>query len=197
MDASSILTTLLSSKSITGISKATDTSSADVSNILAAAVPALLQGAQKQTSGKDAAGFTQALAEHAADSTSNITSFLKNVDLDDGSKILGHLLTASATKAIAKESKTSESTTKSVLSAVAPLFMSLLGQQTSGSSANAIGSLLGGLMGSSNLTSLLGGLLGATSTSTSSKPGSGKKPSGNSAVAGLAGSLLSGLLSGK
>ena len=189
MDATSLLTTLLSSKSVTGISKATDTSTADVSNILAAAVPALLQGAQKQTSGKNAAGFTQALADHAAENTSNITSFLKNVDLDDGSKILGHLLTASATKAIAKESKTTESTTKSVLSAVAPLFMSLLGQQTSGSSASAIGSLLGGLMGNSNLTSLLGGLLGASSSSSGSKPGSGKTGSAAGLVSGLMGLL--------
>jgi len=180
MDASSILTTLLSSKSITGISKATETSSSDVTNILAAAVPSLLKGATKQTTGSKAAGFTQALADHAGDKTSNLTTFLKNVDLDDGAKIISHLLTATDTKKIAKASNTSVSTTSSVLAAVAPLFMSLLGQQTSGSSASAIGSLLTGLASSGNLTSLLGGLLGGSS---------GGKTGTSSLVSGLMGLL--------
>ncbi len=163
MDASSILTTLLSSKSVSGISKAADASSTDVTNILAAAIPSLLKGAQKQTSGSSAAGFVQALADHAGANTSNVTSFLKSVDLADGAKIVSHLLTSSETSAIAKKAGSSASTTKSVLAAAAPLFMSLLGQQTSGSSASAIGSLLSGLAANSNMTSLLGGLLGGSS----------------------------------
>ncbi len=189
MDASSILTTLLSTKSINGISKATEASSSDVKSILANAVPVLLQGANKQTSGSTAASFTQALADHATADTSNLTSFFKNVDLSDGSKILSHLLTASATKSIAKASNTEESTTKSVLSAAAPLFMSLLGQQTSGSSASAISSLLSGLAGSSSVTSLLGGLLGGSSSSSSSSNGKTGKTGASGLVSGLMGLL--------
>ena len=175
MDASSILTTLLSSKSVSGISKAADASSADVTNILAAAVPSLLKGAQKQTSGSNASGFVQALADHAGDNTSNVTTFLKGVDLSDGAKIVSHLLTGTEQKAIAKKAGTSASTTSSVLAAAAPLFMSLLGQQTSGSSASAIGSLLSGLASNGNLTSLLGSLLGSSS---GGKTGAGGLASG-------------------
>ncbi|MCR5046248.1 MAG: DUF937 domain-containing protein [Treponema sp.] len=182
MDASSILTALLSDKSVSGISKATKTSSSDVTNILAAAVPSLLKGAAKQTKGSTAKGFEQALADHAGANTSNISSFIKNEDLADGAKIISHLLTASDTKKIAKASNTSLATTGAVLSAIAPLFMSLLGQQSSGSSSSAIGSLLLNLATDSNVTSLLGSLLGGSS--------SGSKPSGaSSLVNGLMGLL--------
>ena len=183
MDASSILTTLLSAKSVSGISKATETSSADVTNVLAAALPALLNGAAKQTSGSTAKGFTQALADHAGENSSNLSAFFKNVDLDDGAKIVSHLLTATDKKNIAKASNTSASSVSAILAAAAPLFMSLLGQQTSGSSAGAIGTLLTGLASNGNLTSLLGGLLGSVS---GSKPGSKPGPNGlASALMGL------------
>ena len=141
MDASSILSTLLSSSSIKGISKAAGTSTANVTSVLSAAVPSLLQGASKQASGSTAASFAQALTDHAQADTSNLTSFFKNADLTDGSKIVSHLLGAKAnstTTSISKAAGTDSATTKSVLSAAAPLLMSLLGQQSSGSSGNAV-----------------------------------------------------------
>jgi len=189
-DTSSILSTLLSSSAIKGISKTSDTSADEVQRIVANAVPALLQGANKQATSKSTAeGFAAALSQHAQDNTSNIASFMKNVDLDDGLKVLGHLLGSSAkstTAQISKASGTTVAKTTSVLSALAPLLMSLLGQQTQSSSGSAqasmAASLLGGLMQNVNVGDVLGSLLGASSSGSS-------KPSSNAS-----GSLLNGLM---
>ncbi len=188
-DTSSILSSLLSSSAIKGISKTSNASADEVQRIVANAVPALLQGANKQATSKSTAeNFAAALSQHAQDDTSNISSFMKNVDLDDGLKILGHLLGTSAkstTAQISKASGTKVSTTTAVLSALAPLLMSLLGQQTQSSSGGAqasmAASLLGGLMQNVNAGNLLGSLLGVSSGSS--------KPSSNAA-----GSLLGGLM---
>lgn|GEM_PF-492056 len=167
MDINSLLSTMLSSGSVNGISQLTGSSNADVSNVLASALPSLLSGAGMQA-GTANSGFEQALASHAADDTTNLASFMSGVDMNDGSKILGHLLganTTATTNAVAKKTGVSTRSTASILSAAAPLLMSLLGQQTqqsqsSGlSTANLIGSLLSGSL-NSNSTSLLGSLLG-------------------------------------
>ena len=93
MDITSLIGTLLSSDSITGVSKTTKASSNDVQSILAAALPALLSGAQAQAEDKNtAASFTKALATHGKKDTSDLSSFLGKVDMDDGSKIINHLL---------------------------------------------------------------------------------------------------------
>lgn len=199
MDVSSILTTLLSTSSVNGIGKAADASSADVKNVLAQAVPVLLQAASKQTgSAASGKGFAQALAEHAKDDTSNVASFLKKVDVNDGAKIIAHLLgssSAATTKSISKASGVDSKTTAAILAAAAPLFMSLLGQMTNGQSGSQLSSLLGGLVGNANVTSLLGSLLGGAASAkpaSGSKPASGNKPASTTAsvVGGLLGSLL-------
>ncbi|HBG65487.1 MAG TPA: hypothetical protein DDW78_03340 [Treponema sp.] len=196
MDISSILTPLLSSSSVNGIGKAADASASDVKNVLAQAVPVLLQAASKQTSGASGKGFEQALAEHAKDDTSNIASFLKNVDVSDGAKIISHLLGSSSsatTKSISKASGVDSKTTASILAAAAPLFMSLLGQASGGQSGSQLTSLLGGLVGNTNVTSLLGSLLGGTSSSAAASSSSSGKPSASS-TASVVGGLLSSLL---
>ena len=129
MDASSILTTLLGSSSVSNIGKACDTDSATVSAVLAQALPALLKGADKQASNTESAkGFASALAEHAGANTANLGTFMKNVDLDDGAKIVRHLLgssEASTTKSIAKTAGINVGTVSAILAAAAPLLMSL------------------------------------------------------------------------
>ena len=107
MDISSLLSTLTSSSSITNVSKVTGTTKTEVKDVLSAALPALLNGAKEQSEDKSTQeGFLSALASHAKDDTSSISSFLKNVDLDDGAAIVKHLIggsSSSATKNIAKE----------------------------------------------------------------------------------------------
>ena len=180
---SSILSSLLSSSNIKNIGKAADASTDDVKSVLTNAVPALLQGASAQASNKSTAeGFLQAITNHANDKSDSI-------DVADGAKIISHLLGSTEKKettAVAKASGVSSGTTKSILSAAAPLLLNVLGNQTNASSSNsnAIASLLSSVV-SNNMGSILTGLLGGSSSSSSS---SGKKKT--SSLAGILGNLL-------
>ena len=189
MDISSLLGTVMSANSTSGISDAAGVSDAETRSILTAALPSLLTGALNQSNNSaTAAGFASALTQHAASNTSDLTAFLSNVDKDDGEKIVEHLLGSNSKDVInqiAKESGVKAKDVKKVLSAAAPLLMSLLGkevgaQQQSNSAAGVAG-IMGSLLGGgSGAASLLTGLLGGGSSSSSGGGGLG--------------SLLTGLL---
>ena len=190
MDITSLIGTLLSSDSITGVSKSTKASSNDVQSILTAALPALLNGAKAQAEDEStAASFTKALASHGKKDTSDLSSFLGNVDLEDGSKIIGHLLgnDSDAVKTIAKKAGTNTKTATNVLSAAAPLLMSLMGQkENEDDDDNALGSIAAALIKNVDVGDLIGGLLGGTSSKKSSK----KSNDASDLIGGILGSLL-------
>ena len=165
MDINSLLGTLLSSDSVSGVSKATKADDKEVASVLNAALPMLLKGAKKQSEDKDTAeSFASALLSHGKKDTSNLSSFLKNVDLDDGSKIIGHLLGKDddSVKKIAKTSGVSTKKTGDILSAAAPLLMSLLGQESASkkSDNNVALELAGALLKNVDVGDLIGDLLG-------------------------------------
>ena len=165
MDINSLLGTLLSSDSVSGVSKATKADDKEVASVLNAALPMLLKGAKKQSEDKDTAeSFATALLSHGKKDTSNLSSFLKNVDLDDGSKIIGHLLGKDddSVKKIAKSSGVSAKKTGDILSAAAPLLMSLLGQESASkkSDNNVALELAGALLKNVDVGDLIGDLLG-------------------------------------
>ena len=165
MDINSLLGTLLSSDSVSGVSKATKADNNEVASVLNAALPMLLKGAKKQSEDKDTAeSFATALLSHGKKDTSNLSSFLKNVDLDDGSKIIGHLLGKDddSVKKIAKSSGVSVKKTGDILSAAAPLLMSLLGQESASkkSDNNVALELAGALLKNVDVGDLIGDLLG-------------------------------------
>ena len=165
MDINSSLGTLLSSDSVSGVSKATKADNNEVASVLNAALPMLLKGAKKQSEDKDTAeSFATALLSHGKKDTSNLSSFLKNVDLDDGSKIIGHLLGKDddSVKKIAKSSGVSAKKTGDILSAAAPLLMSLLGQESASkkSDNNVALELAGALLKNVDVGDLIGDLLG-------------------------------------
>lgn len=193
MDLKKLAGTLLSGDALAGIGKATGTSSSDVGSVLQNALPALLQGAKEQADNENTTeSFVGALAQHAQNDSSDLTSFLGNIDLEDGGKIISHLLGTSqksTTKEVSKASGVSQKKTTNILSAAAPLLMNLLGQQADEDEEkeSGISSLMGSLLGNVDIGSLLGGLLGGSSSSSSSSS-SGK-------TGGLSG-LLSGLLGG-
>ncbi len=192
MDITSLIGTLLSSDSISGVSKSTKSSSSDVMSVMTAALPLLLNGAKAQAEDEStAASFSKALATHGKKDTSDLSSFLGNVDLEDGSKIIGHLLgnDSDAIKTIAKQAGTNTKTASNVLSAAAPLMMSLLGQKDNDDDDNsALGSIAAALIKNVDVGDLIGGLLGG---GTSKKKASSKKSNDTAEILGdLLGSLL-------
>lgn len=193
MDITSLIGTLLSSDSVSGVSKTTKASNSDVTSILTAALPVLLNGAKAQAEDKStAASFSKALASHGKEDTSDVASFLKNVDMEDGSKIISHLLgnDKSAINDIAEKAGTSTKTTTNVLSAAAPLLMSLLGQKDNNADDdNALGSIAAALIKNIDVGDVIGGLLGASSAN-KKKKSSNSNNSGAELLGDLLGSLL-------
>ena len=191
MDLSKIASSLLSSENLKGLSNITGTSSNDIKKVLSNALPSLLSGATEQAKNKNTAvSFANALATHAKDDTSNLASFLGNVDLSDGAKIITHLLGAGkeeTVKKAAKASGVSEKKTNDILSAIAPMLLSLLGKQAEedDDKDSGVGNLVGALLDNVDVGSLLTGLI---STDTSDKDD--KK----SNAGGIIGGILSGLL---
>lgn len=202
MDLKKLTDTLLSSDSIDGLSNLTGVSGKDVKNVLAKALPSLLDGANGQAKSKETSeGFATALSEHAKNDTNDLTKFLGNVDLADGAKIIKHLLGSNndkVVKDVAKQSGVSQSKTSSVLSGLGPLLMSLLGQQTNedDNKDSGVGNLIGSLLDNVDLGSLFTGLLGGDSSSESGtkKKSSKKKSASDSGSGNMLGKLLKGLL---
>ena len=172
MDLTSILLqSMLSDSSVKSLSKKTGSSKDEVSSVLTAALPLLLQGAGHQAEDEETAeSFAEALAKHGESDTSDMDSYMDSVDMADGAKILAHLLGAQkeeATKKVSKKSGTSSDSTAQILSAAAPLLMSMLGQEnkksTKKSSKKASNDLVGALLASAienvNVTELLMGAL--------------------------------------
>ena len=165
--------------------------------MLSNGLPNLLNGAKAQAEGDTLEGFANALSQHAKDDTGDLSAFLQNVDMEDGRKILGHLLGGdreTAVQEISDKTGITQKDTSNILSATAPLLMSLLGQQTQQSQKEdesaGVPSLMSALLGNVDMGSLLIGLLGGGSTSSSSSSGKKKKNS-------LLGSLLGGLFGSK
>lgn len=194
MDISSLMSTLLSKETVEGVSQKTGASTKDVTSVLQSALPQLLGGADKQANNSStASGFAAALTQHAGKDTSSISSFLSNVDLIDGQKIVGHLLGSNGSAQVASQTGVSASTTSNIMSSAAPLLMSLLGKQSEkeqkqSASSSGIGGLLSGLFGgsssnsgknensSSGISNLLGGLFGGSKGDAKKSVASSVKP---------------------
>ncbi len=131
MDINSLLGTMLSDESVRSVSARTGASDDEVRSILSSALPAMLQGAQQQSAGSDTAqSFANALTQHGKDDTADLASFLGSVDMDDGAKIVAHLLGANGASTVSEQAGVSSKKTDSVLSTAAPLLLALLGQET-------------------------------------------------------------------
>ena len=161
----SIMSTLMGSDSLKGIAKASGVDAKAVSQVLSLALPLLIQGAGKQTSGSTASGFASALESHAKSDVSNLASFFGKVDADDGAKIVSHLLGAkndASAKDIAKKSGIDVQTVVKIMAVAAPLLMSLLGKKTTSSKKdekNTTAALASALLSNVDVGSLLSGLL--------------------------------------
>ena len=165
MDISSLMSTLLSDESVKSFSKKSGASDAMVESVLEAALPMLLKGAGEQASNKNTAeSFAGALMQHAKNDTSDLSAFLNGVDVEDGAKIIAHLLggeTDDKKNAVAKKAGVSANSTATILAMAAPLLMSLLGQQTQQEDEKEeVGGLMGSLLGGVDVGDLAKLLLG-------------------------------------
>ena len=198
MDLSKLAGSLLSSDTLKGLSSLTGTSTNDITSVLTTALPSLLNGATEQAKNESTAeSFATALAQHAKDDTSDLGSFLGKVDLADGAKIITHLLGSGkeeTVKKAAKASGVSESKTSDILSAIAPMLLSLLGQQADedDDKESGVNGLVGALLDNVDVGSLLSGLISTDTSSSSSSSGNNKNSTG-----GIIGGILSGLLKKK
>ena len=121
MDIKDLMGTLLSSDSLKGLSGITGTSQKDVKNVLSSALPSIPDGVMGQANDTQTAeGFVGALSDHAKDDTSDLSSFLSGIDLEDGGKIIAHLLGGHAektTEAAAEKAGVEKGKAGSILSA--------------------------------------------------------------------------------
>ena len=191
---------ILGGDAVKTLAKTSGAKKEDVQNVLSVGLPVLLGGMQENAgSKKGEAALSRALSDHAGRDTSDVTAFLKNVDAEDGAKILQHVLggsNAQVQRAISKKAGVSSAQTAQILSAAAPLLLSLLGQKSQ-SSGSGIGSILGSLLGGSGSSSsgagnLLGSLLGGSGGGAGNLLGSLLGGSGSSG--GNVGTLLTSLL---
>lgn len=172
MDLTSILLqSMLNDSSVKSLSKKTGASKDEVSSVLTAALPLLLKGAGQQAEDEETAeSFADALDQHAESDTEDMDVFMDNVDMADGAKILAHLLgaeTESTTKKVSKKSGTSKDNTAQILTAAAPLLMTMLGQENKKTkkttkkkaSDDLVGALLSSAIENVNVTELLMGAL--------------------------------------
>lgn len=202
-DITGLLGGVLTEENLESLSKQAGVSTDQVKSVLSSALPSLLGGALDQAQNeKTAKGFAGALNQHAGDDVTNVKSFLQGVDVQDGEKIVGHLLgssTGDLEDQIAAQAGVRKLDVSKILALVAPLLMSLLGQETQSQQQQNtgldVGSIMGGLLG--------GGLLGGSTSSQQSGNaggdlltgllGGGSSASSNSSSSG---GLLSGLLGG-
>lgn len=200
MDQKTLMNTLMGDAAIENVSRMSGASTQQVQQVLSAALPSLLQGAQQQVGNS---GFAAALADHAKDDTADLGGFFSHVDMTDGGKIVGHLLgdqAADTAEEAAERAGLTTAQTAKIIALAAPLLMSLLGQQSSQSGGAAgLGSLLGGLLGGSSgsgnsTAGALGGvllnLLGSQSQTASTGKKKKKKPGQSGQAADLLGSFL-------
>ncbi|MDD4493313.1 MAG: DUF937 domain-containing protein [Eubacteriales bacterium] len=134
MDLSKLLAeTLLSGNTVSALSETSGAKGDQVEQVLKSALPTLLQGMQKNASTKEGGqSLSKAVSNHAKDDTSDISSFLKNVDIEDGEKILSHILGSNKNKVekgVAKKAGLSSKQTSNILAAAAPLLLNLIGNK--------------------------------------------------------------------
>ena len=106
MDMTDVLKMMINSGAAEQVSKQTGISVTDAAEVMEDLLPALLMGMQGQAKNKDTQqGFLKALDDHGKQDTKDMSKFLRNVDTDDGAKIVNHLLAAKQQEAVAAKAK--------------------------------------------------------------------------------------------
>ncbi len=128
----------------------------DVGKAAALGLPAIMEALNRNTNTDEGAqALTKALESHKGADTSNIAGLLKNVDMEDGAKIIGHVFgdkSESVAKSISKKTGLDTGQIGKLLVQFAPVILDFLGDEKEKKGLDA-----GGISG---LTSTLSGLFG-------------------------------------
>lgn len=154
MDMTQLMQEMLSGGSVDQVSKMLGVNEKEAASAIEEVLPMLLKGMQGQAKNKSTQeGFLQALKDHSNDDVSDFGKFVKNVDTDDGAKIVKHLLGSQQEEVAAKAKKKSGLDTKTILKIMAiaaPFLMSQMGKtakkETAKSSSGDMMSIVGGLL---------------------------------------------------
>jgi hypothetical protein len=141
-----------------------------VEQVMKLGMPTLLQALGKNAATPDgAASLANALEQHKDDDVDDVQGFLGKVDTNDGTKMLGHILSGKQNNVLGKLAGQTGLDTKQVsglLAKFAPMLMGALGKQKQeqGVDANGLSGMLGGLLGqagSAGIMSQVTGMLDA------------------------------------
>ena len=175
----SILSAMITEDSVASLVKKTGASSDQMSGVISAALPLLMQAMTSNAASQDgAASLLGALAQHT--DTASMAQQLSEADAEDGSAIIGHILggdTENVVSQISEQTDMSPEQVNSVLNNIAPAMLSSVSAANTAQvqqkpAGGLMGSLMGNLFGSSQGGSLLGSLF------------SGNDPQANAAVDG-------------
>lgn len=172
-----ILKQVSTKDTLSSLGESLDATPSQIMEATQAIVPALLNSmSENAKTEKGLESLFGALTDHQNDKVSDISGFLGGLDMGDASKMVGHILgdkSSSVQKKVAKDTGMSSKDIGSLITMLAPLLMGLLGNQKKNQSGFDVGTLVGMLGGSGDITSLLGGLLGG-SKPTPKKTAAGK-----------------------
>ena len=196
---------------ISGVAGQTGQDESKTSNVLTMALPVLMQAMKRNAATPQGAeGLMSALSsKHDGSILDNLGGlFGGGVDsnvLDDGSKILGHVLDGKqqhVENALSQKSGIDAGSVAQILKVAAPILMGVLGNQAKKQNVNSssgIEGLLGGLLGGSSTTneqSFLESILDADGDGSIIDDVAGMVLGGSKKKGGLGG-LLGGLFGGK
>ena len=132
MDMNDLMKIAIESGLLHQVSKKIGISDKEANSAVEVILPMLLKGMQGQANNKATKeGFLKALDDHSKSDIDDVTKFVKNVDEDDGAKIVKHLLGTHTDEVAAKAKKKSGLSTKDIIkimAILAPLLMSQMGK---------------------------------------------------------------------
>lgn len=122
-----------SEKVLQQLSMTSGADSSQVQKVVQMGLPALLESLGRNSKTEQgASSLAKALDSHKDDKVDDIEDFLKNVNLDDGSKIIGHVLGGNNQKVqrnLAKQTGVEDNQVSSIMNQLAPLLLGTLGKQ--------------------------------------------------------------------
>lgn len=135
------------------LSKSTGADTSQIQSAMKLGLPALIQAMGKNASSQEgASALAKALDDHKDDPVDNIEDFLKNVNKEDGAKILNHILggkNTSVQRNLAKQTGLKSDQASDLMAQLAPLVLGTLGKQKASQKVDSSGlaGMLTGLLG--------------------------------------------------